>query len=73
VIAYEVPPVVELEEMLDDQVDAEAGRAARQIALVVVLSIVGLAGVAVLATMLIPVVAEVLRWIVVTIRMAQGS
>jgi hypothetical protein len=73
VIAYEEPPVVELEELLDDQEEAEAARTGRQIALVVLLSIVGLAGVSVLAAMLVPVAAEAVRWIVFTIRFAQGS
>ncbi|HEX7835108.1 MAG TPA: hypothetical protein VF479_06530 [Pseudolysinimonas sp.] len=72
-ITSEEPPVVELEELLDDQKEADASRTARQIALIMGLSVVGLAGVAVLATMLVPLVADVTRWVVSIIRYAQGS
>ena len=71
--AYEEPPVVELEELLDEQESPGAARAGRQITLIVALIVVGLVCVSVLAAMLVPVVAEVVRWIVFTIRLTQGG
>ena len=70
---HEEPHVVELEELLDEQESHDAARAGRQVTLIVVLTIVGLVCVAVLASILVPVVAEVVRWIVFTIRYAGGS
>lgn len=70
---HEELPVVELEELLDEEEAPHTAPPGRQIALVVGLTVVGLAGVSVLAALLVPVVGEVVRWIVFTIRFAQGS
>ena len=72
-ITSEEPPVVELEELLDEQKEADVTRIGGQFALIVVLTVVGLATVAVLAAMLVPMVAEVVRWIVFTNHLVQGS
>jgi hypothetical protein len=70
---YEEPPIVDIDEILDEEESPEGARAGRQIVLVIGLTVIGLAGVSVLAALLLPVVGEVVRWIVVTIRFAQGS
>lgn len=69
---YEEPPIVDIDEILEDEESPETGRAGRQFVLVGLLTAVGLAVVSVLATMLVPAVMEVVRWVVFLIRYAQG-
>ncbi len=69
----EEPPVVELEELLDDQTDHPDGRAAGKIALIVALTAVGLVAISILAVLLIPAVSEFVRWITLLIRFANGA
>jgi hypothetical protein len=45
----------------------------RQLGLVAGLSVVGLAGIAVLAVIVVPAVAEAVHWIVVVTRLVNGS
>lgn len=68
---HEELPVVELEELLDDQESPETVRTGRQITLILVLTIVGLACVAVLAAMLVPVVADVVVVVDAFVRLVQ--
>ncbi|MBX3195446.1 MAG: hypothetical protein KF727_10190 [Microbacteriaceae bacterium] len=67
------PPVVELAELLDDEVEPARAGLGRQLGLVVGLSAVGLAGIAVLAVILVPAVAEAVRWIVYVARLVNGA
>lgn len=71
--AYEEPPVVELEELLDEQEDRTSARPVGQIVLIVVLSAIGLVAVSVLAAMLVPVVSDFVRWVTLLIRTANGA
>lgn len=71
--AYEEPPVVELEELLDDQEDRTSARPIGQIVLIVALSAIGLVAVSVLAAMLVPVVSDFVRWVTLLIRTANGA
>jgi hypothetical protein len=73
VTAYEEPPVVELEELLDEQTEHAGGRTAGQIALIVALTAVGLVAVSTLAVLLIPAGSEFVKWIAVAIRFGNGG
>jgi len=67
------PPVVELDELLDEQVETAPASTGRQVALIAGLAVVALAGIAVLATILVPAVAEAVRWVVSVIRLVNGA
>ena len=71
--AYEEPPVVELEELLDDQTEHASGRTASQVVLIAVLTAIGLVAISTLAVLLIPAVTEFVSWITVLIRSANGA
>jgi hypothetical protein len=68
VTAYEEPPVVELEELLDEQEDQPSARPIGQIVLILALAAVGLVAVTILATMYIPAAADFVQWITLLIR-----
>lgn len=70
--APEEPPVVELEELLGEQEGSPPVRATRQVGLIVVLAVVGLAAIATLAVLLGPAAAEVIRWIAALTRQLTG-
>ena len=72
-ITSEQPPVVELEELLEDQESPSAARTERQIALIVVLAVLGVVLMSVLASWLLPALAEVVRYGVFLARLVQGS
>lgn len=71
--AYEEPPVVELEELLDEQTEHAGGRTAGQIALIVALTAVGLVAISITAVVLLPPIAEFASWISALVRAANGS
>jgi hypothetical protein len=73
VTAYEEPAVVELTELLDDQQEHVPARPVPQVALVIGLTLVGLVALSVLAYLLVPAVAEFVRWIVFAVRLANGA
>jgi hypothetical protein len=61
--AYEEPPIVDLDELLDEQEEHDARATRTQWVLVVVGSAVGLAGILTLLVVTTPVVLDVVRWI----------
>ena len=61
--AYEEPPIVDLDELLDEQEEHDARATRNQWVLVVVGSVVGLAGILTLLVVTTPVVLDVVRWI----------
>lgn len=61
--AYEEPPIVDLDELLDEQEEHDARATRTQWVLVVVGSTVGLAGILTLLVVTTPVVLDVVRWI----------
>ena len=61
--AYEEPPIVDLDELLDEQQEHDARATRTQWVLVVVGGAVGLAGILTLLVVTTPVVLDVVRWI----------
>lgn len=68
---HEEPAVVNLDDILDEE-EHTTGRTGGQIALIAGLSVLGLAALSGLAVLILPVAAEVVHWMVTSIRGFEG-